>query len=480
MSKAAIDETALAFLPIERLAPLVERGEISPVELVEIAARRIERHNPALNAFLALTLESARREARRAERAIRAGRRRGPLHGIPISLKDNIWTHGVETTAGSKILAGFLPDEDATVARQLRRAGAILLGKTNLHEFAYGVTTENPHYGAVRNPWDTRRMVGGSSGGSAAALGAGIGWGSVGSDTGGSVRIPPSLCGVVGLKPTFGRVSCYGVVPLSVSLDHVGPLATSVTGAAWLLDAIAGRDPRDAFTRQAPAPAAGFARSQRRRLGRVRIGLPLEHFFEGLDPEVRAAIEAAARQMERLGAKIQDVALPDVGKWVADAAEIAFAEARHYHESMGYFPARAGEYGKDVRRLLERGSEISASDYLADMERMRAARAGWNEMLAGCDALLAPATPIPAPLLGQKIAKIEGKEETVRSALLRLCRPANFTGAPALVLPCGFTRGGLPIGLQLIGTLWGEERLLRIGYTYEQSTDWHQRHPSQA
>ena len=252
----SMDENELAFLPVERLAPLVARGKISPVELVEATARRIERQNPALNAFLTVTIESALDEARRAEREIRRGRRRGPLHGIPISLKDNIWTRGVRTTAGSKILADFVPGEDATVVRRLRRAGAIVIGKTNLHEFAYGVTTENPHYGPARNPWDTRRMTGGSSGGSAAALGAGIGWGSIGSDTGGSVRIPPSLCGVVGLKPTFGRVSCYGVVPLSVSLDHVGPLATSVTGAAWLLGAIAGRDARDAFTRNAPAPAA--------------------------------------------------------------------------------------------------------------------------------------------------------------------------------------------------------------------------------
>jgi aspartyl-tRNA(Asn)/glutamyl-tRNA(Gln) amidotransferase subunit A len=473
-----LDEEALAFLPLERVAPLLARGKISPVELVEIAARRMERLNPAINAFLALSLESARRQARHAEREIRAGRRRGPLHGVPISLKDNIWTRGIPTTAGSKILAGFLPPADATVVRRLHRAGAIVVGKTNLHEFAYGVTTENPHYGPVRNPWDTRRMVGGSTGGSAAALAAGIGWGAVGSDTGGSVRIPPSLCGVVGLKPTFGRVSCYGVVPLSPSLDHVGPLAATVTGAAWLLEAIAGRDPLDPSTRGAPALPAGSDRPPSARLGRVRIRLPRDHFFENIDPEVRAAVEAAARQLERLGAKIRPISLPGVGPSVADAAEIAFAEARHYHESAGYFPARARDYGEDVRSLLERGGEIRAHAYLADVEHMRAARAGWDRAIDGCDALLAPATPIPAPLLGQKSVKIGGREETVRAALLRLCRPANFTGAPALVLPCGFTRTGLPIGLQLIGPLWSERQLLRIGYAYEQATDWHQRHPS--
>jgi aspartyl-tRNA(Asn)/glutamyl-tRNA(Gln) amidotransferase subunit A len=473
----SIDENSLACLSIERLAPLVGRGEISPVELVETAARRIEKLNPALNAFLTLTIETALHVARRAEREIRNGRRRGPLHGIPISLKDNIWTRGVKTTAGSKILADFFPAEDATVVRRLRRAGAIVIGKTNLHEFAYGVTTENPHYGPARNPWDTRRMTGGSSGGSAAALAAGIGWGSIGSDTGGSVRIPPSLCGVVGLKPTFGRVSCHGVVPLSVSLDHIGPLATSVTGAAWLLGAIAGRDPRDAFTCNAPAPAADYGHSLSKRLGRMRIGLPREYFFERIDPEVAAAVESAARQMESLGAKLSEIALPDVAHSVDAAAEIAFAEARHYHESAGYFPAHASEYGEDVRRLLDRGGEIRASAYLAHKDGMQEARLRWNRTIEGFDALLAPATPVTAPEIGQKMVDIDGHEETVRAALLRLCRPANFTGAPALVLPCGFTRTGLPIGLQLIGPLWGEERLLRIGYAYEQATDWHTRHP---
>ncbi len=464
-------------MKLEDLAPLVARGAVSPVELVDVAARRIARLNPRLNAFLAVSVETARRQALRAERELRGGKRRGPLHGIPISLKDNIWTRGVATTAGSRLLAGYIFAEDATVARRLRQAGAIVIGKTNLHEFAYGVTSENPHYGPVRNPWDTSRMTGGSSGGSAASLAAGLAWGSVGSDTGGSVRIPPSLCGVVGLKPTFGRVSCYGVVPLSVSLDHVGPMATSVTAAAWLLSAIAGRDRRDPATGLTPITPVDFSRSLRRPLGPVRIGLPREHFFEGISPDVAASVEAAARAIERLGAKIEEVSLPEVGRLVENAAEIAFAEARNFHESAGYFPARADEYGEDVRRLLERGGEIRAANYLADVERMRQARRDWNRTIEGLDTLLVPATPIAAPLLGQRTVEINGREETVRAALLRLCRPANFTGAPALVLPCGFTREGLPVGLQLIGPLWGEERLLRIGYAYEQATSWHDRHP---
>jgi aspartyl-tRNA(Asn)/glutamyl-tRNA(Gln) amidotransferase subunit A len=209
----------------------------------------------------------------------------------------------------------------------------------------------------------------------------------------------------------------------------------------------------------------------------MRIGLPREYFFEAVSPDVAATVEAAARALERLGAKIQEISLPDAGPSVEAAAEIAFAEARHYHESAGYFPARANEYGEDVRRLLERGGEIRAAQFLADVKRMRQERRDWDRTIEGFDALLAPATPIAAPLLGQKMVEISGREETVRAALLRLCRPANFTGAPALVLPCGFTREGLPVGLQLIGPLWSEERLLRIGYAYEQATHWHNRHP---
>lgn len=474
---ASRDETGLAWTPVERLAALVARREVSPVELVEAAAQRIERLNPILNAFLSLTIDSARREARRAEAEIRCGRRRSPLHGIPISLKDNIAVRGVPMTAGSKLLARFVPQQDATVVRRLRRAGAIAIGKTNLHEFAYGITSENPHYGAVRNPWDTTRIAGGSSGGSGAALAAGMGWGSMGSDTGGSIRIPAALCGVVGLKPTFGRVSCYGVFPLSASLDHAGPLAASVTGAAWLFGAVAGRDTRDSCTHAAPPPMADYARSFSRPLGRVRLGLPREYFFDGLDPEIRSSVEAAAKTFAQLGAQIEECRVRDLARWVEAATQIAMAEARHYHESAGYFPGRASEYGEDVRGLLERGAEISAPAYLAAMDLMRASRAGWEQTMAGFDALLAPAAPIAATPVGQKTATIGGEEQTVRAALLRLARPANFAGAPALALPCGFTRAGLPIGLQLIGAQWSEARLLRIGWAYEQAAGWFRRHP---
>ncbi len=469
----------LAYLPVEQLAPLVAKRKISPVELVELAARRIEKWNPALHAFITPTIESALAQARRAEREICGGKRRGPLHGIPISIKDNIATREAPATAGSKLPSPFPAGEDAAVVRRLRRAGAIVVGKANLHEFAYGVSSENPHYGAVRNPWDTQRISGGSTGGSAAALAAGIGWGGIGSDTGGSLRVPAALCGVVGFKPTFGRVSCQGVVPLAVNLDHVGPLATSVTGIAWLLGAIAGRDRQDSATLDAPAPATDYARGFGRPLGKIRLGLPREYFFESIDPEVRSRIEAAAQEMKRLGATVEEIRLPDVARWVEEATEIALTEARYYHESTGNFPSRAAEYGADVRRLLERGAEIPAIRYLADMDRMREVRARWNETMEGFDALLVPATPVTAPLVGQTEVASGGKKEAVRSALLRLCRPADYTGGPALALPCGFSKAGLPIGLQLMGRRWNEAQLLRIGYAYEQATAWHDRHPAE-
>lgn len=470
-----MDETALAFLPIAELARLVAKRKVLPVQLVEIALARIARLNPRLNAYLTVVEEGARSAARKAQREIRGGRYRGPLHGIPVSLKDNIWTRGVRTTAGSKVLREFVPAEDATVASRLRRAGAILLGKTNLHEFAYGVTTENPHYGPARNPWAPERTPGGSSGGSAAAVAAGMCWASLGSDTGGSIRIPAALCGIVGLKPTRGRVSCHGVVPLARTLDHVGPLARTVPDAAIMLHTIAGRDPRDPFAIARPVPA--YPRELRRPLGKARLGWPRDYFFDRVDEEIRRALEQAAREFERLGASMEEVSLPHLGEWVEPTDLIALVEARNDHEAAGYFPARAAEYGEDVRKRLEKGGEVRAADYVRALALRQQAQKEFAAVFARVEAILAPTVPIAAPPIGQKVVSIGGEQESVRAALLRMNRPANFAGIPAISLPCGFTREGLPLGLQLLGRAWDEARLLRIAYAYEQATEWHNRHP---
>ena len=467
---------------MEQIAALYARRKLSPVELVQMFLGRIERLNPQLNAYLSVTAERALAEARAAEKEIfgsrgrRRRRHRGPLHGIPIALKDNIWTRGVRTTAGSKILSDFIPSEDASVARRLRRAGAIVLGKTNLHEFAYGVTTNNPHFGPTRNPWDTARIPGGSSGGSAAAIAAGLCAASLGSDTGGSIRIPAALCGIVGLKPTFGRVSCHGVVPLCPSFDHVGPLARTVADAALLLGATSGRDPRDAATVRVPVP--DYRRALRKPLRRFRLGRPREYFWEKLDAEVRGVVEAAARSFEESGAEIEEVALPHVAESVEPSAQIALAEARHFHETAGYFPTRAADYSEEVRKRLEKGAGVRAVDYLKALEARKVVQADFAAAFARVDAIFAPTVPVAAPCIGEERVNIGSEEESVRSALLRLNRPANLTGLPAISIPCGFTRAGLPVGLQLIGRAFDEATLLRVAYAYEQAAGWRRRHPA--
>jgi aspartyl-tRNA(Asn)/glutamyl-tRNA(Gln) amidotransferase subunit A len=462
-----------AYWSIAEAAAQLRRGKVSPVELARSALSRIEGHNPRLNAFITVTAERALHDAQAAEREIRRGKYRGLLHGIPITLKDNICTYGVRTTAGSKVLRDFVPAADAEVAKRLWNAGAILLGKTNLHEFAYGITTENPHYGATRNPWNTECIPGGSSGGSAAALAAGIGFGSVGTDTGGSIRIPAALCGIAGLKPTFARVSCDGIVPLAATLDHAGPLARSVSDLAILLDVIAAKnESRENFFRALRAKTGG----QKKR-SKLRLGWPRDYFFKRVDEEVKHAVENAVRQLEKAGAQVEEIVLPHIEDSIEPSTQIALAEAREYHESQGFFPARAAEYGEDVRKRLEMGSAIRAVDYLKAQQTREAVREDFRTAFARVDAIVAPATPIAAPRLGQDTAKIGRESESVRSALVRMNRPANFTGFPVLSMPCGFTRSGLPIGMALHGPAWGEAKLLSVALAYEQATEWHLRHP---
>lgn len=463
-------ESELAFLSIEQAARLLRRKEISPVELTEISLARIERLNPSLNAFLTVVADRARRHARQAEREILRKGSRGILHGIPVALKDNFWTRGIRATAGSKILANFVPARDSDVAASLTRAGAILLGKTNMHEFAYGITSENPHYGPVRNPWARERISGGSSGGSAAAVASGMCFASPGTDTGGSIRVPSSLCGIVGLKPTFGLVSVAGVVPLAESFDHVGPLARNVTDACILLQAIAGKYPKN-------AKALDYRKLGKSSMRRIRLGWPKQYFFERVDPEVRQAIEAARKCFQALGARIEEVSFPRLADSIESATKVALVESTRYHESQGYYPARADEYGEDVRQRLQQGYELRAVEYLKATGANAIAENEFETAFERVDAILAPASAIPAPLVGQVEVTNNGETETVRSALVRLNRPANFTGHPAISIPCGFTREGLPIGMQMIGPRWGEAALLAMAYAYEQATDWHKCHP---
>lgn len=464
----------LEYASIEALSTLLAKKQVSPVELTRLYLSRIERINPMLNAFITVASESALAEARAAEKELLRGRRRGALHGIPIALKDNIYTQNLLTTMGSLLLRDFVPSEDATVVRKLRRAGAIVLGKTNLHEFAYGVTSENPHYGAVRNPWKTDRISGGSSGGSAVAVAAGLCTAAIGTDTGGSIRIPSGLCGVVGLKPTFGRVSVHGVFPLAASFDHVGPIARSAVDAALILECIAGRDPLD------PTSLARTEKSFRSTLKRKRVllGRPKEHFWVNMDPEVRRITETAVGDFVKAGAELREISLPTVVAGVEAANLIAAVEATQLHEREGYFPARASEYGTDVRGRLEQGGKVRAIDYLNAQEAMRRARDEAEALLTSVDAIVIPTSPIGAPPVGSDPIRIGDADVALRAALVDRNRFGNLTGLPAISMPCGITRDGLPVAVQFIGRRFEDAQLIAMAQRFaENQRDWKPRHP---
>ena len=467
----------LAFATIEELSPLVAGKKISPVELARLCLSRIAEFNPRLNAFLTVTAESALAAARAAERELLRGHCRGPLHGIPIALKDNIWTRGVRTTAGSTILRDFVPEADATVTRKLRRAGAVLLGKTNMHEFAYGITSENPHYGATRNPWDPARISGGSSGGSAAAIAAGMCFASVGTDTGGSIRVPAALCGIVGLKPTFGRVSRYGVVPLALSFDHVGPAGAERRGRGAAAERYCGTRPARCRKRQ--AAARGF-RTKRAAAGANRGGWGGRGSIFGRNSirKYGGSRKRRWRDLVKEGATVEDVSLPNAGAPLSRRrTSLRLPKRANSTRARDIFRSARRNMATDVRGRLQQGGEVRAVDYWMARALMERSRAEFAAALATVDAIVAPASPIAAPLVGSERVRVGDGEETVRGALVRLNRPSNFTGLPAMSVPCGFTKDGLPVGLQLIGRAFDEGTLLGIARSYEEVHKWRSAHP---
>jgi len=466
-------DTGLAFASIEEISRLFRKRKLSPVDLTKMILSRIEQLNPKLNAYITVTAELALSQAKKAETELlshKANRDRGPLHGIPISLKDNICTAGTRTTAGSKILKDFIPKEDAAVVAQLKNAGAVLLGKTNLHEFAYGVTSNNPHFGAVHNPWDLSRIPGGSSGGSAAAVAAGLCYGSIGTDTGGSIRIPASLCGVVGLKPTLGAVSVDGVIPLSARLDCVGPLARTVHDAALLLEPILFR----ANGEFSPRPLKKSSANARK----FSIGIPKEFFLDVVSQDVHAIFDEALRILKKQCVRLKEITLPLLEETEDAGNQIAWAEASHYHQQSGWFPSRANDYGDDVRSRLDMGTKVPATVYLSALEFRSKFIEQFHRTLedAGVHALAVPTTPIAAPRIGEEAIQLDGHDHPTRALLLRPNRPANLAGVPAISVPCGFTPAGLPVGLQLIGALTSEQLLLQIAHLFERAHAGH-RHP---
>jgi aspartyl-tRNA(Asn)/glutamyl-tRNA(Gln) amidotransferase subunit A len=453
---------------VVELGPRLRRKEVSPVELTRVCLDRIEKFNPALNAFITVTAESALAEARAAETEISRGEWRGLLHGIPVALKDLIDTAGTRTTAASAVFEHRVPTEDAEVVRRLRQAGAVMLGKNNLHEFAYGGSSLVSFFGDVHNPWNTRHIAGGSSGGSAAAVAAGLCYAAIGTDTAGSIREPAALCGCVGIKPTYGRVSARGVIPLSWSLDHVGPLAATVGDAAVVLQAIAGYDPLDAGS--AEVAVSDYVSCLGDETKNLRVGVPRDYFFDDLDDEVRAAVEQALVVIRALVTDVRDVRID-----VSSDRTVQAAESYAYHATtVALTPSL---YQPETLRRIRTGEKISAAEYIQrrrelDMERRRS-----HQFFADVDLLVTPTMPIPAPA----IADLRRDPDALRPAelkLLRNTRPFNVWGLPAVSVPCGFTKGGLPIGLQIAGPQWREELVLRLAQAYESATEWHRRRPA--
>ena len=449
---------------------LLQRRELSPVELTKNCLAQIEKLNPTLNAFITVTAESALTLARAAEAEILRGHWRGPLHGIPLALKDLIDTAGIRTTAASAVFKDRIPSEDAEVVRRLKDAGAVLLGKNNLHECAYGGSSMISYYGEVRNPWNTAHITGGSSGGSAAAVAADLCYGAIGTDTAGSVREPASQCGVVGLKPTYGRVSLRGVIPLSLSLDHVGPIAHTVSDAAVMLQTLAGYDAKDAYS--ANVPVGDYLAAIRDGSRQARIGVPRKFFYEDLDPEVASAVEEAVRVLGTLASNLSEIEID-----VPTDRTLQTAEAYVYHAE---FVSRSPElYQPETLRRIRKGENIGSAEVEQRRRELEQIRSEIHKVFEDVDVLVSPTTPVPAPV----IAELKQDPDLLRPRellLLRNTRPVNVWGLPAISVPCGFTSAGLPIGLQIIGPRWREDTVLQLAYAYEQATDWHERSPTLA
>ncbi len=460
--------TELTQLTLFEAMTLLRTKAISPVELTQAFLARIERLNPTINAFITVTALHALQQAHAAEKEIQQGQWRGPLHGIPLALKDLIDTAGIRTTAASAVFKDRIPTEDAEVVRRLKAAGAVLLGKLNMHEFAYGGTSVPSHYGPVRNPWNPTRIAGGSSGGSAAAVAAGLCLGALGSDTAASVRHPAAYCGVVGLKGTYGRVSTRGVIPLSWSLDHVGPLGRTVMDTALLMEAIAGHDPLEPLS--VDRPTDQYANAVAAGTAALRIGVVRRPYFEGLDPDIEAAVQAAIKELASISASVRDVALPYTNLLLT----VASAEAYAFHRP--YFTKTPELYQAMTRQRLTQAAGISAAEYVNARREMESLRFNADSAFADVDVLVTPTTAI-APMTIESGDMDPPLPSDGTPIEFRNTHMFDVLGLPALSVPCGFTRDGMPIGLQIAGPRFAESRVLMLAHAYQQRTNWHTRTP---
>ena len=447
---------------LQTLAADLRARRISSRELVAESLRQIERLDSQLNAFITVTSETALLEADQRDRELASGIDRGPLHGIPIAHKDLMRTRGVRTTAGSRIYADYIPERDAAIVTRLHEAGAISVGKTGLHELAYGITSNNPHFGAIHNPWDLASIPGGSSGGSAVAVAARMVAFTTGTDTGGSIRVPASFCGIVGMKPTFGRVNIRGVLPLGFSQDHVGPLTHTVRDAAVAFQAML--DDPTGYVPPANADLIG-----------LRVGWPKNFFMEQVDPEVEAAVREAFRAGADLGARLIELEMPDMKALRAAAATCLLVEAV---TAVRPYLDRRADFGADVLAMLDQGEAIPAIDYIEAQRTRRRIGRQFAHLFEEVDCIFTPTTPITAPKIGQSSVEIRGATEEVRTAATRFTRVMNALGLPAISIPCGFSRSGLPIGLQIIAASRQEDLLLGIAAAMEDSLGLSARMPS--
>jgi len=453
---------SLPFRTISDAAAALAGKKISAVELTRASLDAIARENSRLNAFLTVMDEVALAEAKERDAELARGDVRSILHGVPVAVKDVFCTKGVKTTCGSPIFANYVPDHDAAVVERLRQAGAVIVGKTHQHELAYGVTSNNPHYGPVRNPVDTDRIPGGASGGSGAAVAAGLVLMAMGSDTGGSIRIPASYCGCTGLKPTTGRVSRYGVVPLDFTLDHMGPLAANSRDCALTLQLLAGFDPRDESSSRAPLDR--YAPPVQASLEGLRIGIPRKFFYERLQPEVESSLAALLKKAESMRARLVEVEPPDMAAINAIGRVILLSEAS---AGMAGHMGDRSKFGADVLALLDQGRLLPATDYVNAQRLRRIYMRKFDRLFEQTDCLITPCTPVTAPKIGQGMVEIGGVEEDVRLATTRLARPINVLGLPALSIPCGTDANGLPVGAQIIGRRFDEKTVLALGAALE-------------
>ncbi|MDP9995706.1 aspartyl-tRNA(Asn)/glutamyl-tRNA(Gln) amidotransferase subunit A [Variovorax boronicumulans] len=473
MNVRTVARNPLLDLSLTQVAELVKSKQVSPVELTDASLGRIDDLNPRLRAFISV-YESAREVAKGAEIMMMAGHSLGPLHGIPLALKDNIALKGLRTTAGSKILSDWLPDADATVAARLRSAGSVFVGKCNMHEFAWGGTSDNPHYGAVRNPWNTDRFPAGSSGGSGAAVAARMCWGALGTDTGGSIRLPSAINGIVGIRPTYGRVSNKGIIPLAWSMDTAGPMARTVEDCALLFSAIAGHDPRDATT--ASVPVSDYLGKLGRGARGLRVGVVPDYFFRHLQKPVHDAVKSALKMFEEMGAHVVDVGIENIHGNISAQLTIESCEPSTYHQR--WLRERPDDYGDDVRTLLEVGEMLLATHYLQAQRYRTLLRQEFLEAFAHVDLFLCPTLPFTATRVGEmKVVIEDGVEEDMLSAIMQFTGVPSLTGLPSLAVPCGFDADGLPIGMQLIGKPFDEATLFQAGAAFQSASDFHLHSP---